>query len=81
MSRDQGNEKRQGDDHEEWQAGDPGYLPHLWNKNVQDRQELRVFPWYLGQGRDISYITPLTFIAVVLLLNAELFSSIMSASP
>ena len=37
-----GNERRQGHNHEEWQAGDPGRMPYLWDQDVQDREELKL---------------------------------------
>ncbi len=32
---------RQGNHHEEWQAGDSGRLPELWHQDVPYRQGLR----------------------------------------
>ena len=41
VSRQKGNEGRQGNNHEEWKAGNPGCVSHMWDKDVQDRKELR----------------------------------------
>ena len=41
MSYQAGNERRQGYHHEEWPAGDSGYLPELRDQDVPDREELR----------------------------------------
>ena len=41
VSCNEGDEQRQGHHHEEWQACDPGHLSYVWDKDVQDRQELR----------------------------------------
>jgi hypothetical protein len=40
MSQDEGDEEYQGDNHEESQASNPRSVPCVWNKDVQDRQEL-----------------------------------------
>jgi len=37
QKRDEGSEIN---NHEEWEAGDPGRLSDLWHENVQNRQEL-----------------------------------------
>ncbi len=34
------NERRQEYNHEKWQASDSGCLPDMWDKDVQDREEL-----------------------------------------
>ncbi len=36
-----GNEGCQGDNHEEWSAGNTGGLSRVWDKDVQDREELK----------------------------------------
>jgi len=35
----EGDEKSQGHSHEEWQAGNSGYLPGLWHQDLPHRQE------------------------------------------
>jgi hypothetical protein len=35
----EGNEKSQGHNHEEWQTGNSGYLPCLWHQDLPHRQE------------------------------------------
>ena len=37
----EGDEGRQGHNHEEWQAGNPGYMSSVWYQDVQDREELK----------------------------------------
>ena len=37
-----GNEGCQGYYHEEWQASNSGCMPHVWHKDVQDREELKL---------------------------------------
>ena len=37
QKRDEGSEIN---NHEEWEAGDPGHLSGLWHENVQNRQGL-----------------------------------------
>ena len=36
------------DHHEEWQAGYPGNMPSVWNKDVQNREELSVIILAIG---------------------------------
>jgi len=40
MQDEEGNEGRQGGNHEERQAGHPGCMPHVWHEDVPDREEL-----------------------------------------
>jgi len=40
MSRQERNEECQGNYHEKQETGYPGYMPGLWNQDVQDRQGL-----------------------------------------
>ena len=35
------NEGPQGYNHEEWQAGDSGDMPQMWDQDVQNREELK----------------------------------------
>ena len=42
MQSQEGNERRQEHNHEEWQAGDPGCMSDMWNQDVQDREELKL---------------------------------------
>jgi len=42
MSYQEGNERRQGNNHEKWQAGNPRYLSCMRDKDVQDREKLRL---------------------------------------
>jgi len=37
MPRQEGNEKPEGNDHEERKTGDSGYLPDMRHENIQDR--------------------------------------------
>jgi len=32
--------------HEEWQTGNSGDMPHMWDKDVQDRKELSPSGYY-----------------------------------
>jgi len=40
MQNQKGNERCQEHNHEEWQAGDSGDMPHMWDQDVQNREEL-----------------------------------------
>jgi len=40
----EGNERRQGYHHEEWQAGDSRRVPCMRDQDVQNRQELALLP-------------------------------------
>ena len=42
MPNDEGNERDEGRNHEEWQARDPGCLPGVWYEDVQNWQELKL---------------------------------------
>jgi len=37
VSNQERNEGCQEHNHEEWQAGDPRYMSHMWDQDVQDR--------------------------------------------
>ena len=41
----EGDEGRQGHNHEEWQAGNPGCVPGMWYQDVQNREELKLVHW------------------------------------
>lgn len=38
-----GNEKRQEDNHEKWQTGDPGLLPGMRKQDIPNREQLRLY--------------------------------------
>ncbi len=40
MPHQKGDEGPQGNNYEEWQAGDPGHMSYMWHENVQNRKEL-----------------------------------------
>ena len=40
MSCQEGNEGRQGYNDEEWQTSDPGFVPGMWDQDVQNWEEL-----------------------------------------
>ncbi len=44
MSCQEGNERPQSNNDEEWETSDSRDLPNMWYKNVQDREELRIVP-------------------------------------
>ena len=52
QKRDEGSEIN---NHEEWEAGDPGRLPDLWHKNVQNRQGLGLLRHSLTELRRAGY--------------------------
>ncbi len=41
----EGNEGCQGHYYEEWQAGNSGCMSRVWDKDVQDREELKPILW------------------------------------
>jgi len=41
MSLKEGNEKYQGHNDEEWEAGDSGCIPNLWHQDVQNWESLK----------------------------------------
>ena len=51
VPRQKGNEGYQGGNHEEREAGNPGYMSRVWNKDVPDWKEPKLIPWVI-QARD-----------------------------
>jgi len=42
VPRQEGNEGCQGDNHEEWKAGNTGRVPCMWDQDVQNWEELKL---------------------------------------
>jgi len=51
MPSQEGNEGCQEHNHEERQTCDPGGMPKLWDKDVPDREELKLIQFVLGLQR------------------------------
>ena len=69
-----GNERRQGHNDEEWQAGDPGCVPHMRNQDVPNREELRLIsckPGLLWAGCSHEGTSSLFVVCRVLWTNVD----------
>ena len=50
MQSQEGNERCQSGNHEEWQAGNPGCMSDMRDQDVQDREELKLKITRLGKA-------------------------------
>ena len=49
-----GNEGPKGYNHEEWEAGNTGYMPQVWDKDVPDWKEPKLIPGVFEEGGAIA---------------------------